>query len=68
MTFPKSRKNFLELLRAGHHDYVINAEALDYMRRRNLAGPVIKQLGDHELTSFVGYDAWSGHLERLGID
>ena len=27
----KSRSNFLELLRAGHGDYVINAEALAYM-------------------------------------
>ena len=30
-TGSKSRLNFLELLRAGHDDYVINAEALAYM-------------------------------------
>jgi hypothetical protein len=29
--------NFLALLRAGHDDYVINAEALAYMRERALA-------------------------------
>jgi hypothetical protein len=34
----KSRLNFLDLLRAGHTDYVINQAALDYMRGRALAG------------------------------
>ena len=33
-TGSKSRLNFLTVLRAGYGDYVINAEALDYMRRR----------------------------------
>src|SRR6266576_952606 len=33
-TGSKSRLNFLELLRAGHGDYAINAEALAYMRSR----------------------------------
>src|SRR5215203_5904519 len=37
-TASKSRLNFLELLRAGHPDYVINAEALAYMRERGLSG------------------------------
>src|SRR3954466_16286082 len=31
-TASKSRRNFLDLLRAGYNDYVINAEALAYMR------------------------------------
>src|SRR5438128_12339668 len=43
-TASKSRLNFLEVLRAGFTDYVINAEALAYMRRRSLAGPVIARL------------------------
>src|SRR3954468_21202176 len=43
-TASKSRLNFLELLRAGHPDYVINAEALAYMRERALSGPVIERL------------------------
>jgi hypothetical protein len=33
-TASKSRLNFLELLRAGHGDYVVNQEALTYMRAR----------------------------------
>ena len=40
----KSRQAFLSLLRAGHEDYVINAEALRYMRERQLAGSVIETL------------------------
>ena len=40
----KSRLNFLDLLRAGHTDYVVNDAALDYMRSRSLAGPVISRL------------------------
>ena len=38
-TGSKSRLNFLELLRAGHADYVINTEALTYMGCRSLAAP-----------------------------
>src|SRR4029077_5887859 len=38
-TSSKSRLNFLALLRAGYDDYVINAEALAYMRERALAAP-----------------------------
>ncbi len=33
-TFSKSRRNFLDPLRAGFEDYVINAAALDDMRAR----------------------------------
>jgi Transposase IS66 family len=35
-TGSKSRLNFLDLLRAGHTDYVINDAALDYMREHSL--------------------------------
>jgi hypothetical protein len=66
-TGSKSRLNFLELLRAGHGDYVINAEALAYMRGRALAGPVIRRLADHPDQHFADRTAWQAHLERLGI-
>ena len=46
-TASKSRLNFLEVLRAGYRDYVINAEALAYMRQRALAGTVIARLAEH---------------------
>src|SRR4051812_21148450 len=66
-TASKSRLNFLELLRAGHPDYVINAEALAYMRDRALSGPVIERLATHPEHTFPDEAAWMGHLQRLGI-
>jgi hypothetical protein len=66
-TAGKSRLNFLELLRAGHTDYAINAEALAYMRERALAGPVIERLANRAERHFPDQAAWAAHLERLGI-
>ncbi|MCP4384718.1 MAG: transposase, partial [Hyphomicrobiales bacterium] len=66
-TGSKSRLNFLELLRAGHGDYVINAEALAYMRSRSLAGPVIRLLAEQEEKRFADRATWQAHLERLAI-
>jgi hypothetical protein len=66
-TGSKSRLNFLEVLRAGYRDYVLNAEALAYMRQRQLAGPVIAQLAGHPVQHFPDKAAWISHLERLGI-
>ena len=66
-TGSKSRLNFLDLLRAGHGDYVVNAEALAYMRGRSLAGPVIRLLAEHKTKHFADRAAWQAHLDRLGI-
>jgi hypothetical protein len=67
-TFSKSRVNFLELLRAGHADYVINDAALGYMRKHSLAGPVVARLQAHDTTAFADREAFSAHLAKLGID
>jgi len=66
-TGSKSRLNFLELLRAGYDDYLINAEALAYMRERALAGHVIARLAEHPDRCFADRLAWNAHLEKLGI-
>ncbi len=76
-TASKSRLNFLALLRPtgqarglkahGHQDYVINPEALAYMRGRHLAAPVIALLASHAETHFADRPAWQAHLQRLGI-
>jgi transposase IS66 family protein len=66
-TASKSRLNFLEVLRAGYRDYVVNAEALAYLRQRQLAGPVIARLATHPERHFPDEAAWQRHLERLGI-
>jgi hypothetical protein len=66
-TNSKSRLNFLDLLRAGHTDYVVNSAALTYMRQHALAGPVIAALAGHAETHFADPAAWQAHLDRLGI-
>jgi len=66
-TGSKSRQNFLGLLRAGHADYVINDEALAYMRKRALSAALIGLLANHPDRVFADHQAWQAHLDRLGI-
>jgi Transposase IS66 family len=66
-TGSKNRLNFLDLLRAGHTDYVINDAALAYMREHALAGPTIARLAEHPDKQFADPATWQAHLERLGI-
>src|SRR6202051_593812 len=66
-TDSKSRGNFLALLRAGHGDYVVNTEALAYMRQRALSGPVVARLAEHKDRFFADRTAWTAHLDQLGI-
>jgi hypothetical protein len=63
----KSRLNFLELLRAGHTDYVLNDAAYGYMRKHALSAPLIASLAAQPQTSFADQAAWLAHLERLGF-
>ena len=65
--FSKSRGNFLDCLRAGHGEYVINGAALGYMAGRSLAGPVIKMLAADRDRHFPDAAAWQTHLQALGI-
>jgi hypothetical protein len=64
----KSRLNFLDLLRAGFTDYVINEAALDNMRGRALARPVISQLAAHQQTRFADQTAWKSHPTASSAD
>jgi hypothetical protein len=64
----KSRQAFLSVLRAGYGEYVISAAALEYMRGRALAGPVIELLAAHPVKVFANEGAWTAHLAALGID
>jgi len=66
-TGSKSRSNFLELLRAGHGDYVLNDQAFAYMRRRVRAGLAITKLEEHPARHFADAAAWVAHLDHLGI-
>jgi hypothetical protein len=66
-TAAKSRRNVLEVLRAGHTDYVVNDAALSYMRERSLAEHVIARLLARRKRRFADYAAWTAHLKKLGI-
>ena len=66
-TFSKSRLNFLELLCAGHGDYVINREALTYMKGRGLSAAVIGRLEAAQDRAFTSQAAFLAHLRALGL-
>ncbi len=63
----KTRLNFLDLLRAGHSDYVLNDAAYGYMRKHSLATPLIARLAGQPETRFANHKAWLAHLDRLGF-
>ena len=63
----KSRINFLELLRAGHKDYIINQEAIDYMRAGGLPATVLKRLINEENRFFMDENEWITALEVFAI-
>ena len=64
----KSRLNFLDLLRAGHTDYVLNDAAHGYMRRHDLPAAAIASLMNGPETRFDDRAAWMAHLDRLGFN
>lgn len=66
-TYSKSRLNFLECLRAGFADYVVNDAALAYMREHNMAAPIVARLAADAERRFADAGAWTEHLRRLGI-
>jgi hypothetical protein len=66
-TNSKSRINFLELLRAGHTDYVINVDALEYMGTQRLPKSLLAQLEGHSNKQFTDLSQWEAHLNELGI-
>jgi Transposase IS66 family len=64
----KSRLNFLDLLRAGYTDYVLNDAAYDYMRDQGLPTATIARLKAAPQTRFSDQTAWRAHLDRLGFN
>lgn len=66
-TNSKSRTNFLELLRAGQMDYVINEDALEYMNAQGLAKSLLPLLAEHPNKQFADLSQWEAHLQGLGI-
>jgi hypothetical protein len=67
-TDSKSRINFLELLRTGQTDYVINEDALEYMKNQRLAKSILHLLGNDAKKHFADLKEWDAHLQKLKID
>ena len=63
----KSRANFLDLLRAGHPEYVLNATAVAYMVEHAVPETVITALLADERRTFADETRWGAHLEALGL-
>ena len=63
----KSRMNFLDLLRAGYTDYVLNDAAYAYMREHGLPAASIALLAACAQTRFADRAAWMALLDRLGF-
>jgi hypothetical protein len=64
----KSRLNFLDLLRAGHTDYLLNDAAYRYMRDHGLPVATIALLKAEPETHFADQTAWLELLDRLGFN
>jgi len=63
----KSRLNFLDLLRAGHPDYVINATALAYLVEHGVPESIVAALLAAGPRSFADEAAWQAHLDSFGF-
>ena len=66
-TESKSRVNFLELLRAGHTDYVLNGEALEYMAAQRLPAEPLAKLAAAVDQVFADRGQWQAALHGCGI-
>ena len=66
-TKSKSRVNFLDLLRAGHTDYVLNGEALEYMAAQKLPKFLLEKLAAEATRAFPDKAAWQAFLKQQNI-
>lgn len=66
-TQSKSRINFLELLRAGHTDYVLNGEALEYMAAQKLPTEPLMKLAAASGQVLGDLTQWQAALKGWGI-
>jgi regulator of replication initiation timing len=66
-TESKSRINFLELLRAGHSDYVLGGEALEYMAAQKLPAEPLAKLAAASGQVFADRTGWQAALKGWGI-
>lgn len=66
-TGSKSRLNFLDILRAGHKDYCLNHEAIQYMEQQKLPLVQVDKLRAHIGDEFENEAAWLECLHSVHI-
>lgn len=66
-TNSKSRLNFLKLLCVGKSDYILNADAFQYMLDARLPNSSLSLLKKHPGSEFADSTQWEKLLEDLGI-
>jgi len=66
-TGSKSRINFMELLRKSHGDYVINDDAIEYIKQQSFPQPLLALLATDVNKHFETKEDWLQHLEQLAI-
>lgn len=63
----KNRINFLELLRAGHQDYVFNQAAIDYVKKQKLSEEWLTILLKSDCF-WTTKKTWEAYLEKIGLE
>ena len=66
-TQSKSRINFLKLLNTGHKDFIINADALEYMAVQGLPQYQLNKLVEVNGRIFKDDTEWSSYLKAVDI-
>jgi hypothetical protein len=64
----KSRSKFLDVLRCGHGDYVLNDAAWSYLEKQELPAKWLRLLQEHAEQTFGNTASWNQHLDAVGID
>ena len=67
----KERSKFLDVLRCGHSDYVLNDMAWAYLKEQEVPAKVLRLFeveGSLVEQTFADALAWNDHLDRLGLD
>ncbi len=68
-SFSKSRLNFLSILKAGHQDYILNEEAMNWLRTQGaVEQTIMEKLATRSTTIFADQVAFLEYLTGRGID
>ena len=63
----KERGKFLDVLRCGHEDYVLNEAAWAYLDKQGLPAKVVRQLREQSPRVFVDAATWQQYLDGLDL-